>query len=83
MRTITAIDAKDRFEQPLDDAQREPVTVTRRGCPAAVVLSVEDFERMRGVAWERLARTIQDLRTEAAANGLTEEKLEELLAAES
>lgn len=83
MRTISSLDAKNRFGQLLEAAQRAPVTVTRKGRPAAVVLSVEDYERMRGAAWQRLLDTMTRAREEAAGRGLTGERLDELLADES
>ncbi|MDJ0872279.1 MAG: type II toxin-antitoxin system Phd/YefM family antitoxin [Gammaproteobacteria bacterium] len=79
MRTVSAIDAKNRFGQLLEAAQREPVTVTKQGRPAAVVLSVEDYERMRGAANARLLDSVRRMQEEAAAAGLTEEALDELL----
>ncbi|MDJ0891524.1 MAG: type II toxin-antitoxin system Phd/YefM family antitoxin [Gammaproteobacteria bacterium] len=79
MRTVSAIDAKNRFGQLLEAAQREPVTVTKQGRPAAVVLSVEDYERMRGAANARLLDSVRQMQEEAAAAGLTEEALDELL----
>ena len=83
MRTISSVDAKNRFGQLLDAAPRAPVAVTKKGRPAAVVMSVEDYERMRGAAWERLFATMEMARKEAAARGLTDERLDELLADES
>ncbi len=79
MRTVSAIDAKNRFGQLLEAAQREPVTVTKQGRPAAVVLSVEDYERMRGAANARLLESVRRMQEEAAAAGLTEDVLDELL----
>jgi len=79
MRTITAIDAKNRFGQLLETAQREPVTVTKQGRPAAVMLSVEDYERMRGMARDRVLDSVRQMQAEAAAAGLTEEALDEIL----
>ncbi len=79
MRTVSAIDAKNRFGQLLEAAQREPVTVTKQGRPAAVVLSVEDYQRMRGAANARLLDSVRRMQKEAAAAGLTEEVLDELL----
>ena len=79
MRTVSAIDAKNRFGQLLEAAQREPVTVTKQGRPAAVVLSVEDYERMRGAANARLLDSVRRMQEEAAAAGLTEEVLDELM----
>ena len=46
-------------------------------------MSVEDYQRMRGAAWERLFATIETARKEAAERGLTDELLAELLADES
>jgi prevent-host-death family protein len=83
MRKISAMDAQSRFGELLDAAQRAPVTVTRQGRPAAVILSVEEYERMRGAAWKRLAATMEAARREAAERGLTDERLDELLADES
>lgn len=83
MRTISAIDAKNRFGQLLDAAQREPVTVTKKGRPAAIMLSVEDYERIRGAARRRLLGTIEQTQQDAAAAGLTEDVLDQLLTDES
>jgi antitoxin Phd len=66
MRTISAIATKARFGQLLDAAERAPVTVTRKGRPAAVVMSVEDYERLRGAAWQRLSETLSIGRQAAA-----------------
>ncbi|MGH6904392.1 MAG: type II toxin-antitoxin system Phd/YefM family antitoxin [Geminicoccaceae bacterium] len=83
MRTISSIDAKNRFGQLLDAAQRAPVTVTKKGRPAAVVMSIEDYERMRGAAWKRVFETMATARKEAAGRGMTDELLDDLLADES
>ena len=83
MRTISSLDAKNRFGQRLEAARRAPVTVTKKGRPAAVVLSIEDYERMRGAAWQRLFDTMTKAREEAAGRGLTDERLDELLVDES
>lgn len=82
MRTITAYEAKNRFGQLLEAAQREPVAVTKQGRPVSVVLSVEDYERMRGHTNNRLLRAMERLSKTAAQRGLTREKLDQLLADE-
>ena len=79
MRTISAIDAKHRFDQLLDAAQRELVTVTKKGRPTAVMLSIERYERMRGAARRRLIETIDQMHQEAAAKGLSEDEFDQLL----
>jgi antitoxin Phd len=59
MRTVSAKEAKDGFGALLDAAQREPVTITKKGRAVAVVLSREDFERLEaleGAHWGQRAR---------------------------
>ena len=43
MKTLTSMQAQNRFGELLDAAQREPVTVTRRGRPVAFVVSPQDM----------------------------------------
>jgi prevent-host-death family protein len=83
MREIAARDAKNRFGQLLDAAQSAPVRVTKKGRPVSVMMSMQQYERLRGVAWERLAVTMDALGREASGKGLTEAGLEALLADES
>lgn len=40
-------DAKSRFGEVVEAARRKPQTVTKHGRPAVVVLSVEEYERLR------------------------------------
>ncbi len=47
MSEITATDAKNRFGQVLEMAQAEPVHVQKNGRDVAVVLSPEEFARLR------------------------------------
>lgn len=46
-------------------------------------MSMQQFERLQGAAWERLSATMDALGREASAGGLTDAKLEALLADES
>ncbi len=83
MRTIPAREAKNQFGQFLDAAQRGPVQVTKKGRPVGVMLSLEQYERLRGSAWGRLGATMDAASHEAERNGLTDEALDALLADES
>ena len=47
------------------------------------MMSVERYERLRRAALDGLSRTMDTMAEEAKANGLTESKLDELLAEES
>jgi prevent-host-death family protein len=44
MKFMTAADAKNRFGQFLDAAQREPVMITKNDRPVGVFLSMQDLE---------------------------------------
>ena len=83
MKEINATDAKNRFSKLLDAVQCAPVRVTRKGRSVGVMMSVQHYERLRGVAWERLTVTMDTLGKEASGNGLTGTELEALLADES
>lgn len=83
MKTITAIEAKNRFGQLIDAAQRQPVTVTKQGRPSIIVMSVEDYQRRKNRAWKNLLKVMQGTGDNATRRGLTQKKLERLLADES
>ncbi len=44
MKTMTATQARDAFDQMLGAARREPVMITRRNRPVGVFLSMRDLE---------------------------------------
>lgn len=45
-RNWSVQDAKNRFSEVVEAAQREPQTVTKHGKPAAVVVSADEYERL-------------------------------------
>ena len=83
MRTFTANEAKTRFGEFLDQAQREPVRVTRRDRVVAVMVSAQDYEAMRAFYADRLRGTLRESAEAVAQAGLTSAKLKALLADES
>ncbi len=83
MKGITARDAKNRFGQLLDAAQRSPVSVTKNGRAVTVMLSTELYDQLRSAAWDRLTATMDTMGEEATARGLTEAKLDAILADDS
>jgi prevent-host-death family protein len=44
MLTMTSLAAQNQFGLLIDTSQRQPVAVTRRGRPVAVVMSYEDYQ---------------------------------------
>jgi prevent-host-death family protein len=81
--TMTANDAKTRFGELLDQAQREPVRVMRHNRLAGVVVSAKDYQAMRAFYANRLQHTLDETAAAAARAGLTEKELDRLLADES
>ena len=57
MLTVNASEFQKRVGEFTDIARREPVTVTRHGRPSVVVLSAEDYERMKQIE-ERATKAI-------------------------
>jgi prevent-host-death family protein len=47
MKTISAKDAKNGFGRLIDTARAEPVTVEKHGRGVVVVMSVEEYERLK------------------------------------
>ena len=71
MKTVAAKDAKNRFGQLIDDAQRGPVTIEKNGRPYAVVQSYEHFELSERTKLDSLRTAIHEAR-EQYAQGLGE-----------
>ncbi len=79
MKTIPATQAKNRLGAVLDAAQREPVVIRRQDRDVAVILSMADYERMRSANIRAFLELRDEVAAEAAAAGLTEERLAQLL----
>ena len=50
MKIMSAKDAKNAFGLLLDTARAEPVTVEKHGRAVVVVLSVEEYERLKSLS---------------------------------
>jgi PHD/YefM family antitoxin component YafN of YafNO toxin-antitoxin module len=83
MQTYTANEAKTRFGEFMDLAQREPVRVMRYERVVGVMVSAQDYEAMRSFYADRLRGNLRDSATRAANIGLTDEGLAALLVDES
>lgn len=59
MQTMSAKDAKNSFGLLLDRARAEPVQVEKHGRPVVVVVSVEEFQRLRFASEALLRRSVR------------------------
>ncbi len=60
---VSVAEAHNCLSQLLKQARRGPVTITRRGEPVAVLMSSDEYERLKGVhAYLEMLRLSQLLR---------------------
>ena len=79
MRSVSATDAKQRLAALLDAAQREPVLIRRQNRDVAVIMSAEEYERIRGINNTELKRIMDRIGAQTAARGLTNKILAGIL----
>ena len=79
MRYVSATDAKQRPVALFDAAQREPVMIRRQNRDVAVIRSLREYDWLRALNTDEFQRFCD----RAAARGMTEEKLGEILADEN
>lgn len=58
-RNIPAAEAKTHFGALLEKVQREPVMISKKGRPVAVLMSVEELEAYQELKLERLRREVK------------------------
>ena len=77
MKEVSSTDAKTHFGALLDMAQREPVTIHKKGRAVAVMLSMEDF-----AAHEAMKLTLLQHAIDAGlASGISDRTFAEIIAA--
>ena len=79
MRQVTANEVKQSFGKILDAAQREPVVIKRYNRNAAVLLSMQDYEKLTAAHVDAFERVCDKVGTQAKSKGLTEDKLNKIL----
>jgi antitoxin Phd len=79
MRSVSATEAKQRLAALLDAAQREPVVIRRQNRDVAVIMSAEEYERIRDLNAAEFQRFCDRVADQAQARGLTKATLNTLL----
>ena len=59
MKTMPAAQAKTQFGLLIDTAQREPVTISKKGRPVAVMMSMQEYEKHEALKLDRLRGEVQ------------------------
>jgi prevent-host-death family protein len=83
MRSVSATEAKQRLAALFDAAQPEPVMIRRQSRDVAVLLSPQEYDRLRALNTDEFQRFCDRVGERAAAQVMTEEKLAEILVDES
>lgn len=76
MKDMSSTEAKTHFGALLDLAQREPVTIHKKGRAVAVMMSMQDFEAHKAMKLKLLQQAID----EGLASGLSNRSMDELIA---
>ncbi|MBL8350525.1 MAG: type II toxin-antitoxin system Phd/YefM family antitoxin [Burkholderiaceae bacterium] len=80
MKTIAASEARQSFAAVIDAAAREPVVIQRQQRNVAVVLSMQEYERLTQLNKAEFQRFCDVVGERAAAAGMNEAELARLLA---
>jgi prevent-host-death family protein len=76
MKDISSTEAKTHFGALLDMAQREPVTIHKKGRAVAVMLSMQDFAAHEALKLKLLQQAIDA----GMASGISDRSFEEIIA---
>lgn len=79
MKVVTSTDVQQRFGSIAESALLEPVLVRKQNRDFVVIMSAEQYERIRRSNIAELKRTMDRISAEAGERGMTEEILADIL----
>ena len=82
MRTVTASEARQSLAEIIDAARREPIIIQRQKRDVAVVMSIDEYERLVNLNVAEFQRFSDRVGAKAQEAGMTEEVLQGLLSSE-
>jgi prevent-host-death family protein len=82
MRTVTASEARQGLSEIIEVARREPVVIQRQKRDVAVVMSMDEYERLVHLNVAEFQRFSDRVGAKAKEGGMTEDVLQELLSSE-
>lgn len=79
MQFVSDTEVNQAFAAIIDKAQREPVTIRQQNRDVAVIMSMEDYQRITRINIQEFQQFRENIGRKAQERGLTEDKLNELL----
>jgi prevent-host-death family protein len=79
MKTVAASQARQSLASVIDAAAREPIVIQRQQRDVAVVLSMQEYERLTQLNRAEFQRFCDAVGQRAVDAGMTEQKLARLL----
>ena len=67
METVSSVEAKNAFGEVVMKAQQEPVCISKNGKPAAVMMSMSEYESIQSLREELLHRRLDKALEDAKA----------------
>ena len=70
MKSIDATEAQARFDELLEEAQRQPIVIRREGFDCAIVMSMREYDLLRADSVQAFIALRNEVVSEGATPGL-------------
>ena len=79
MQFVSDTEVNQAFAAVIDKVQREPVTIRQQNRDVAVIMSIEEYQRITRINIQEFQQFRENIGRKAQERGLTEDKLDKLL----